>query len=78
MNRIFRVSLQLKNSYYNELMSIKEQARVLVESLPEDSTWEDLMYEIYVRESVERGLEDLRAGRVKTSDEVRAKFGLSK
>ena len=59
-------------------MTIKEQARVLVESLPEDSTWEDLMYEIYVRESVERGLEDARAGRVKTSDEVRAKFGLSK
>jgi predicted transcriptional regulator len=59
-------------------MSIKEQARILVESLPEDSTWEDLMYEIYVRESVERGLEDVRAGRVKTSDEVRAKFGLSK
>ena len=59
-------------------MTIKEQARVLVESLPEDSTWEDLMYEIYVRESVERGLEDARAGRVKTSDEVRAKLGLSK
>jgi predicted transcriptional regulator len=59
-------------------MSVKEQARILVESLPEDSTWEDLMYEIYVRESVERGLEDVRAGRVKTSDEVRAKFGLSK
>jgi predicted transcriptional regulator len=59
-------------------MSIKEQARILVESLPDDSTWEDLMYEIYVRESVERGLEDVRAGRVKTSDEVRAKFGLSK
>ena len=59
-------------------MTIKEQARVLVESLPEDSTWEDLMYEIYVRESVERGLEDVRAGRVKTSDEVRAKFGLSR
>jgi hypothetical protein len=47
-------------------MSIKEQARILVESLSEDSTWEDLMYEIYVRESVERGLEDVRAGRVKT------------
>lgn len=55
-------------------MTIKDQARVLVESMPENFTWEDLMYEIYVRESVERGLEDARAGRVKTSEEVRAKF----
>jgi hypothetical protein len=58
-------------------MTFKEEAHKLVESLPEDSTWEDLMDEIYVHESIQRGLEDGRAGRTKTSDEVRAKFGLS-
>jgi predicted transcriptional regulator len=58
-------------------MTIKEQARQLVETLPEDSTWEDLMYEIYVQESVQRGLEDAKAGRIKTTEEIRAKFGLS-
>jgi len=34
--------------------NIKEEARKLVESLPDDSTWEDLMYHIYVREAVEK------------------------
>ncbi len=59
-------------------MTVKEQARNLVETLPDDSTWEDLMYEIYVQESVQRGLEDARAGRVKTTEEIKAKFGLHK
>jgi hypothetical protein len=59
-------------------MTFREEAHALVESLPEDGTWEDLMYEIYVHESVQRGLEDGRAERTHTSEEIRAKFGLPK
>jgi predicted transcriptional regulator len=59
-------------------MSVKEQARMLVESLPEDSTWEDLMREIYIHESIQHGLEDSRAGRTKTSEEIRARFQIPK
>jgi predicted transcriptional regulator len=55
-------------------MSVKEQARMLVEALSEESTWEDLMFEIYVHESIQRGLEDSRAGRTKTTEEIRARF----
>ena len=29
--------------------SVKFEARRLVEQLPDDATWDDLMYEIYVR-----------------------------
>jgi len=56
--------------------SIKEEARRLVDALPEDSTWEDLMYEIYVRETVESGLADGEAGRVIEVEKVREEFGL--
>jgi predicted transcriptional regulator len=56
--------------------NIKEEARRLVEALPEDSTWEDLMYQIYVREAVERGLADAEAGRVTDVKKVREEFGL--
>ena len=41
--------------------NIKEEARKLIENLPDDSTWEDLMYQIYVRESIESGLADSEA-----------------
>lgn len=59
-------------------MTFKEEAHKLIESLPDDGTWDDLMYEIYVHESIQRGLEDGRAGRTFTSEEIRAKFGLPK
>jgi hypothetical protein len=58
--------------------SVKEEARRIIEKLPEDSTWDDLMYEIYVRQAIEAGLEDSKAGRTLSVEEVRAKFGLEK
>ena len=56
--------------------SIKQEAHRLVESLPENATWEDLMYQIYLRQAIEAGLEDSEAGRTVDFKEVRAKFGL--
>lgn len=58
--------------------NIKEEARRLIDNLPENSTWDDLMYQIYVRQAIESGLRDSEAGRVFSIDEVRAKFGLQK
>lgn len=57
--------------------SIKEDALRLVERLPADATWEDLQYEIYVRQAVEVGLKDSREGRTVPLDEVRRQFGLN-
>ncbi len=58
--------------------NIKEEARRLIDKLPEESTWDDLMYEIYVRQVVESGVEDSRAGRTTDVEQVREKFGLSR
>ena len=54
----------------------KEEAHKLVDRMPRNATWEDLMHEIYVREAIERGLADSRAGRTTEVKEVRAKYGL--
>jgi hypothetical protein len=35
------------------------------------------MHEIYVRQTIEAGLEDSRAGKLTSLEDVRAKFGLS-
>lgn len=58
------------------MVSIKEEARRLVERLPESATWDDLMHEIYVRKAVESGLADSEAGRTTPVEEVRKRFGL--
>jgi len=55
---------------------LEEEVRKLVEALPEGSTWDDLMHEIYVRQSIEAGLADAKAGRVTPVEDVRERFGL--
>jgi hypothetical protein len=44
-------------------LTIKEEARKLIDLLPEDVTWEDIQYEVYVRQAIQAGLEDSREGR---------------
>ena len=58
------------------MSNVKQEAQSLLESLPDNATWDDLMYTIYVRQAVESGLEDSDAGHVLEVGEVRAKFGL--
>ncbi len=58
--------------------SIKAEARKLIEKLPEDSSWDDLMREIYVRQAIEAGLADSQAGRTRAVEQVRAEYGLEK
>jgi len=58
-----------------EKSNIKTEAQKLIDRLPDNFTWDDLMYEIYVRQVVEAGLADSQAGRLISVQEVRAKFG---
>lgn len=55
---------------------LKDEAKRLIDSLPSLSSWEQLMYEIYVRESIEKGLADSIEGRKTSVEDVRAEFGL--
>lgn len=54
----------------------KDEAHRLIDRMPQGATWDDLMREIYVRETIKRGLADSNAGRTKDVKEVRAKYGL--
>lgn len=58
--------------------SIKDEARRLLDQLPEDVSWSDVVYAFHVRAGIEQGVEDSDAGRVKPVAEVRKKFGLPK
>ena len=59
-----------------EAANLKEEARRLVEKLPDNATWDDLMHEIYVRQSIEAGLAASKAGKTVDVTAVREKFGL--
>jgi hypothetical protein len=56
--------------------SIKNEARRIVDQLPEEASWEDLIYRLYIRQSIETGLQDAEESRVESVEEVRRSFGL--
>jgi len=43
---------------------------MLLDQIPDDATFEDIQYHIYVREKIDRGLKDVEEGRVVSGDEV--------
>ena len=59
-----------------ETTNVKQEAGQLIESLPNDSTWDDLMHEMYVRQTIEAGMADSLAGRTTDVKDVLTLFGL--
>ena len=57
-------------------LNIKQQAHSLIEQLPDNCTWDDIMNQVYLILTIEAGLADSQAGRVKSVEEVRSQFGL--
>ena len=49
----------------------KQKALRLIERLPDDASIEEIMYELYFRASVDRGLDDLDKGNTVSHEEVR-------
>lgn len=54
--------------------NIKPDAHRLVDGLPDTASWDDLMYEIYVRQAIEAGLADSEAGRTLSHEDALARI----
>ena len=54
--------------------SVKEQIQKLAETLPEDATWDQAMYELYVRQQIAEGERALAQGRVVSHEQVKKRF----
>lgn len=52
------------------MATAKDQVRRILEELPEEATLEDIQYQIYVRQKIDRGLKDLARGRTVSQTEV--------
>ncbi|MBM4071333.1 MAG: hypothetical protein FJ271_20710 [Planctomycetes bacterium] len=49
---------------------VKDAAIKLIQSLPEDCSFEDIQYHLYVREKVEAGIKAVDAGKVLPEEEA--------
>jgi len=56
------------------MASVKEAARQIIDRLPEQATWDDLMYELYVKQKIEAGLADIEAGRTFPHEQVKGEL----
>ena len=52
------------------MATAKEAARELIERLPEEASWDDIMYELYVKQKIDAGLQAVADGRSRR-DELR-------
>ena len=52
----------------------KEAAKQLIDHLPEQASWDDIMYELYVKQKIEAGLKDVEAGRTVTHEEMKRRL----
>jgi predicted transcriptional regulator len=50
--------------------SAKEEVRRILDDLPEDASFEDIQYHIYVCQKINRGLKDVEEGRVVSQKEA--------
>jgi len=51
-------------------MGVKQILLEIAQALPDDCTWDDVMYRIYVRQKIEAGLRDSEDGRLIPHEEV--------
>ncbi|MCK5057638.1 MAG: hypothetical protein KAT34_13335 [Candidatus Aminicenantes bacterium] len=53
---------------------IKVEAKRLIDRLPDNSTWDDIMYEFYVRQKIEKSLDAAKKGKTIPHEEVKKRL----
>ena len=52
----------------------KQEVLSLINNLPDDVSFNDVLYELYVMSNIQAGVEDMQAGRVHSHAEVKGMF----
>ena len=56
------------------MSSVKEEAHRLIDRLPEEATWDDLLYEFHVKRKIEAGLKAVEEGRTLSHAEAKRRL----
>lgn len=58
------------------MSTLSKQVHQIADQLPPEATWDDVRYQVELKASIERGLADVKAGRVVPVEELLAEFGV--
>ena len=53
---------------------VREEAKKLISDLPDEASWDDLMYEMYVRKKIDEGIKAADDGKLVSHEEVKKRF----
>ena len=53
---------------------VKEEAKKIIENLPEQATWDDVMYQFYVKKKIEISLKAVEVGNVISHKDVKKRL----
>ena len=56
------------------MQSAKQAAKAIIDHLPEQASWDDIMYELYVKQKIEEGLADIEAGRTISHEQIKVEL----
>ncbi|HDH97561.1 MAG TPA: hypothetical protein ENF70_00305 [Deltaproteobacteria bacterium] len=57
------------------MLTDKQEVIKLLKGLPDNSTLEEIQYHLYVRQKVQRGIQDVKEGRIYSQEEVEKRMG---
>lgn len=60
------------------MKKIKEQLNRIIESIDDSSNWDDVMYQIYVIQSIEEGIAQVEKSEVISFEDVKSNFNANK
>ncbi len=52
------------------MQNAKQEAIKILQTLPDDSTFEEIQYRLFVRQKIEQGLEDIEQGKTYSQEMV--------
>lgn len=56
------------------MTTAKTSAIKLIDQMDEEASWDDIMYELYVKQKIDSGLQAVQEGRVVPHEEIKARL----
>jgi predicted transcriptional regulator len=56
------------------MQTAKQAARQMIDQVPDQASWDDIMYELYVKQKLEKGLKAVADGRTVSHEEAKRRL----
>ncbi len=56
------------------MSTVKETAKQVIDRLPEQATWDDILYELYVKQKIEAGLAAAAEGKTVAHEDAKRRL----